>query len=225
MNEEHCFGTEDLDALLSMPKDDPRHRHLESCSACRSQLAAYRRYLDPDGLPTAARQAEAHQELQRFIEEQIGVEETATTAAPSDPFSLKRFLTLLRGPALRPALAMVIVLTAVTILWSSRESLSPERRSGIVREFPDSGAGDTALMPVGVIQDGAGLLSWQAVAEADAYRVQILSADLTLLEEIEAGDRLSLLRELSSTDAFGFWRVIAQKQGDEIARSGLITLP
>ncbi|MCP5068658.1 MAG: hypothetical protein GY946_19010 [bacterium] len=222
---DHCFGPEDLDDLLSLAENDPRHQHLDGCSACRSLLAAYRTYLDPGTLPEAADPRKAHEALQRFVSERILDDNTAPDPEHSEASIWQGLIAALRGPVLGPALALVVLLVALTAIWNSRESLSPERRSGIVREIPNTEAGETALAPSATLQDGAVLLSWHPVKDADAYRVQVLSADLILLEEIEAADQLSVLREASGTGAIGFWRVIALKRGDEIARSGLNSLP
>lgn len=216
-----CFDSADLDELLSLPADDPRLDHLENCAACRSLLASYRKYLDPGTLPPEARQVEAQRSMQRFIEEQIiGVD----TPTPTRPSYLSRLMASLRGPALAPMLVVVFALVVVTGIWATRDALRPERRTGIVRDLPVSGE-ETGMMPVAQVMDGGSRLSWQAIPGADAYRVQILSADLVMEREIDAGNRLSLATEAADPGEPRFARVIAARRGDEIARSPLIAMP
>ncbi len=220
---DRCFGPEDLDDLLTLSEDDPRREHLHSCSACRSLLASYRTYLDPVELPPAARKDEARDSMRRFIEEQIGGR--AGNPKNREPFSLSRLLDSLRGPALVPALVLIAALAVVTILWSTREAMRPERLSGIVRDLPvDENAGGL-MNPVAIFSGDTIELGWRAVEGADSYRVEILSTDLTPEREIEAGDELAARLEPSADGEARFWRVIALRNGDEIARSRLLALP
>lgn len=222
---DRCFGPEDLDDLLALADDDPRRRHLDGCPACRSLLASYRKYLDPGDLPSDARKDEAELALLSFIDERILGEEPAVDSGEHASFSLRRLLDSLRGPALAPALILIVALAVVTILWSTRDAMRPERRSGIVRDLPMEENASGALNPVAELREGTVELAWQAVEDADGYRIQILSVDLSTVREIDAGDALVASLEPAGDGEPRFWRVIALKHGSEIARSTLISLP
>ncbi len=220
---DQCFSPEDLDNLLDMKPEDPKRIHLEDCSACRSLLASYRAFLNPGALPANARAERAHDALADFISQRIEGECVGGETDPGRPSFLQGLVGALRGPVLGPVLALTVVLVAVSVLWLSRDALSPERLNGVVRDLPVDGIEE--LVARSGLQEGRVLFAWRALPAADAYRIQILSADLVLEREIDTQGELSLEIEVPTDGGSRFWRVIASRNGDEIARSSLLMHP
>lgn len=218
--DDRCFDPDDLDALLDLEPGHADLAHAEGCSACRTLLAAYRSYLEDTELPAAARSEAASEALSRFIDARVGGGE-----AVRDPRSfLTRLAATLRGPALRPGLALVVLMLAATVFWTNREPGTPERGRGVVRESPEETGVAVELLPQQALGAGRMLLGWRPLANASGYRVQLLSAEMRVIREIETGGATEAELALPAAEEPIFWRVLAFRNGDEIARSPLQTL-
>lgn len=228
--EDRCFTHEELDELLALDPTDPRLAHLEKCSACRTLLASYRAFLDPGDLPESANRDEARRRLDLFRERMIAGDVEAPAGGSPEGSFLSRFLAYLRGPALRPGLAALLLLIAATALWTNRDALRPERRSGILREVPTAGSGDIVVQPPIPREGGGFVFEWSSVDGAESCRVQIIGVEMTPLREFSLVDsnRLEVTGDAIAGLADSgplFWRVIVYRSGDELARSSLHALP
>ena len=108
--------------------------------------------------------------------------------------------------------------------------MHPERRSGILREIPTGGSADIIIQPPVTLEGGGLVFEWSPVAGAESYRVQILGVEMTPLREFSAIDVNRL--QVTGDDIAGladsgplFWRVIVYRNGDELSRPSLHSLP
>lgn len=223
--EDRCISVEDLDTLLDLSSGDPRLRHLNTCSACRTLLASYQQFLNNEAPPANSRPEEAHRDLSSFLKNWVSEVEMAQVDRPF----LSSLVDFLRGPVMVPALALTLLLIATTFFLTTRDGESPKAVSGVLRGGPDSES--TAIIVEAKVMAHDGIrLAWQPVTDAVNYKVFLLGEDLGELIEIDAlsanhydFNSNALLSETGSNARF--WRVIAISGGEEIARSELLALP
>ncbi len=220
-----CFDPEKFDELLDLPQGDPRKEHLAGCSACRSLLLAYRRFLDPSDLPNGAQPGPAGKELSRFLAEQLDKD----SSEPSVPPFSSRLLAALTGPWLRPGLALVAVFLIIGVFWVNGDGPSLPGHSGVVRDLPAEDAMTWRLLPPARLEAGGLELAWEPYLEAESYRVQLLDASLLELGSFDSARaprfEIGAASIAALTGEARFWRVLAISGGDEVARSGTRSLP
>ena len=143
---------------------------------------------------------------------------------------LDRFSLIFGRPALRPVWVVVIVFLAV---WGGRESGWIHRPAGDAIDLRgESGAVGVSMETFEPSRsaDGSVVVSWRAVPEADRYSIVLFDVALRETARIAAGGELSLrvdrglLLPSAGTGPL-FWSVIADRGGDEIARSEIRALP
>ncbi len=227
--EDRCFVAEELDELLDLSPDDSRLVHLETCSACRTLLSSYRQFLVGSNSTADAQFDEAECKLTEFLETWVDEADSTTKNRRQRPSLLDRLSTMLRGPAIAPALAATFLLVATTMFLTNRDGDDPQPLSGILRGDSNLEAHTAIATEASLAIEGGLRLSWRHHPEADAYSILILSEDLRTLKDMELGRVNQVEVEIASLSddptAARFWRIIAFKGGDEIAKSELATLP
>ena len=213
-----CIPLEELGALDRLPADHPLRRHAATCPRCSSLAFAHDEFIRAQSVEGAdLRDADAR--LARFIAERVESTPVETTRPSGSPRSGRGRWT---GFALwRPGLvAAMLIVTAVAVLrwqpWVSDEI--------VYRGEPGTlftGVSATA-------EDGVAVLRWDPVARADAYRVSILSEDLTEITQLPVTSEVSLRFDPGSVSGElrpWFWQVKALVEGGEVLSSDPQRLP
>ena len=210
-----CIAPEDVAELARLPADHPRRQDADRCPQCSALLLSYAQFSEAQTQPGADPEA-AEVHLAAFIEQKI----TATSDRGSSPSLPRPFLLRLR-PALAIAAGIVLVGTAVVLL-------RPVQSQKPVLRGIDSGS--AAARPLSLhdpdpVADGSVRLSWRPLAEANQYQVRIYAPDLTELLRLEPlADNLLVLHPTdlppgATAGSHFSWRVVALRDGDEIALS------
>lgn len=209
MNE--CIPIEQLGALKQLREDDPRRRHAAACPRCSSLLFAYEEFVRANERPDA-RVPEAEADLARFISTHI-------EAAPQERVSG----TPRRGRGRwfdfsfmkLAAVSAAVILAVVFVRWQPWEPKTIVYRGEQSLQFSGLAATRAA--------DGNVDLRWNAVANADAYRVTILGADLAEITRLDPAPALAA-RLVPGANAT-YWQVTALQEGAEILTSEPQRLP
>lgn len=213
-----CIEAEALDAVLALTESDPRRAHLRECPRCHALAKSYAMFLAPvDSRATHADDAD-----RAFDALRAQLLAGSSSAAPSLRRSTWRDWF---APALRPAwaLAALTILAGGALLLPRLQSSAP---SHVLR------GADTAAMALAppAAQDGGVKLAWKAFVTADDYTVVFYSPALEELGRADAGAQASIIvpaTKLPAAYAQGgavLYRVLANRGGDEVARSGVGTL-
>jgi hypothetical protein len=210
MNE--CIPVEQLGALKLLGEDDPRRRHAASCPRCSSLLFAYEEFVRADQRADAS-VAEAEAVLARFIATNI---ETAPaeriSGAPRRGRGRWFDFSFMKMAAVSAA---VVLMAVVLVRWQPWESKSIVYRGEPSAQFSGLAAARSA--------DGNLDVRWNAVPNADAYRVTILGADLAEITRLDPAPALSA-RLVPGANAY-YWQVTALQEGAEILTSDPQRLP
>jgi hypothetical protein len=168
-------------------------------------LVAYREFMRADA-PRAARMTDADARLASFIQDRVeGVEAGGA--------SRRRYGRWFDIPSVRfAAVAAGLVIVAFAIA-----RFAPPRTDDIVLR----GAPHNALMvETRALSDNAIELKWTPVADADAYEVVVLGADLSEVVRLPAGSETSITVDPSTLPAAAVrWQVTALREGAVIAES------
>jgi hypothetical protein len=212
MNE--CIPVEQLGTLKQLSDDDPRRRHAASCPRCSSLLFAYEAFIHSDAAEGADPVA-AEMQLERFIATNVEQKEPEQVSGTPRPSRGRWFdFSLVRVAAVAAAVILVAVL-----VWQPWQSKSIVYRGEQKVQFSGLSATRAA--------DGSVDLRWDAVKNADAYRVTILAQDLGEITRLESGGVLSahLASGMSGAPAPYYWQVTALADGAEILTSDPQRLP
>jgi len=214
MNE--CIPVEQLGALKQLSADDPRRRHAEACPRCSSLLFAYQEFIDA-GVATDAKPEAAEAQLARFIATHIEDGQPArVSGAPRRGRGRWFDLSYLR---LAGAVAAIVLVAVVLTRWQPWESKQIVYRGEPAAQF-------TGLAAAAAV-DGTVELHWDAVKNADAYRVTILARDLNEITRLAPSSALSAHVDAHSGDlpVGYYWQVTALLEGAEILTSDPQRLP
>lgn len=209
MNE--CIPVDQLGTLKQLNADDARRRHAASCARCSSLLFAYEEFTRANERADA-NVPEAEMHLARFIAEQVG--ETPSVRVSGAPRRGRRWFdfSVLRMAA---AVAAVLLVAVVIVRWQPWQSKEIVYRGEASAQF----TGLVAAKDAGGRVD----MHWDAVKNADSYRVTILAQDLGEIT------RLAPVTVLSAQVAPGsnayYWQVTALLEGAEILTSDPQRLP
>lgn len=209
MNE--CIPVDQLGTLKQLSADDPRRRHASACPRCSSLLFAFEAFVEADAAE-GANPVVAEMQLARFIAERV--EEKPAVRVSGAPRRGRWF----DFSGLRMAAAVAAVLLVAVFLWQPWQSKEIVYRGEASAQF----TGLRATAPA----DGTVELRWDAVKNADAYRVTILAEDLSEITRVAPGAALSAradLRGISGTPYY--WQVTALLEGAEILTSDPQRLP
>jgi hypothetical protein len=199
-----CIAMEALGTLDSLSSDDPTRRHVAQCARCSAMLVAYREFMRADA-PRAAHMTDADARLASFIAHRVeGVEAGGASRRFGRWFDLPNF----RFAAI--AAGLVIVALAVARFMPPRTDhviLRGDAHSAFTTE--------TRVLSVNAIN-----LSWSPVADADAYEVIVLGADLSEIVRLPAGSETSLTVDPSTLPAAAVrWQVSALREGAVLVES------
>jgi len=212
MNE--CIPVDQLGTLKQLSADDPRRRHASACPRCSSLLFAFEAFVEADAAD-GANPVAAEMQLGRFITAHI--EATSPERTSGSP-RRSRGRWFERSPVNIAAVAAILVLTVVVARWQPWQSKEIVYRGEASAQFTGLRATATA--------DGTVELHWDAVKDADAYRVTILAQDLSEITRLSPGASLSAradARGMSGTPYY--WQVTALLEGAEILTSDPQRLP
>ncbi|MBP6875252.1 MAG: hypothetical protein KBD56_04220 [Candidatus Eisenbacteria bacterium] len=236
---ESCPPIDRLVEIASLPADDRRRQHLEQCPRCRSLLASYRTFARDAG-DSAARirglrdlDARLMQTLESEVFGSSHPQVTGPEANILRKVETRRPRWLRRALLPRSAVGWIAAAAVlVLIAWGTHETWRgwmPRERQTVVRGPGTATAALTAQ--VRDIGKEAWLFSWSPVADADGYRVVIQDETMDRRGEFEAEEGANSLAirmddlQAAAGEPVLFWRVIALRQGDEIARTRLQALP
>jgi hypothetical protein len=220
---DECVRLDELDSLLDLDPRDPRRRHLESCPLCRARLAAYKAFIAEGPPQPGSEPGRADAELAVFMEKMIhgGVETEAGGG----------FLARLRGRrlprrALIPGVAAAAVAAVILVIALNPFPDGDGRYPAPLRGLDSMAAGSTLSIQPAVARDGTVLFSWTRLPDADRYEAQIFDTNLKQIARFEADRGTSLtvrVGDIPKVDGPLFWRVMAFREGDEIAHSRLLS--
>jgi len=213
MTHTECIPVEALGTIATLPADDPRRRHAETCPRCRARLALFREFDSPSAPPAGARIDEADSALAAAIERELALPAPlpfpARAARPRPARGL--------GASLRPLWAAAAALILVAGAWVLLRPPAPAVMRGPVSR---------AELPVATHRGVDRLtLSWRAVPGASRYVVRFYATDLSDLASVDAGraDHLELRRGALPRPLAGgakvLWQVMALAGGDRLAAS------
>ena len=207
-----------LEELADFPAEDPRWSHVDDCPRCQAVMKSFAAFMDPADVPEGADLADAHTRLSAALNREIGSggsmdseDSGSSNAQVIRPAT--SFWSPFRVRALAAAAAVVIVAVGLSV---TRYGPETPPQDPVLR-----GAGDVVVpfrCEITVLEKGGYLLSWPEVEEATSYRVVVYRADLEELMNHDVGGATSLELKLPKDGAF--CRVIALRDGDEVARSG-----
>ncbi len=226
---DHDDTLRQLDELLALPAGDPRREEALRDPALRALHDSYVAFLaaDASGVPGLDRAEDALARLRGAVIMDGGeprpVPASARTivAAARTPWWQALF-----APALRPALAFVVLLVAAGALWTT---LRPPARPNVV-VLRGGRSGELVVVSARPSERGVQLV-WRRVAEADRYEVVFYTSQLTQIATLgETADTTALVpRSMRTMLQRGgtevLFRVIARAAGDEIEHSPVATLP
>lgn len=213
-----CIDAEALDAVMSLPESDLRRAHLRECPRCHALAESYAMFLAP--ADTRAAQADDADRAFDALRAQLLAGSSASAPALRRSTWHEWF-----APALRPAwaLAALTILAGGALLLPRLQSSAP---SHVLR-----GADSAAMALVApAAQDGGVKLAWKAFATADDYTVVFYSPALEELARIDAGAQPIIVvpaARLPKAYVQGgavLYRVVANRGGDEVARSSVGTI-
>ena len=204
---ERCLNMEEL---TGMPTDDPRRAHLDACPRCQAVVKSLAEFMDPQDVPQGADVADAHARLAAALDREITPQENVIRPASS-------FWTPFRVRTIAAAAAVVIVAVGLSMFgsgWGPGPGVLPNQKP-VLRGIGTPAA--PFLCQLELLSGGRFQASWPGIAGATGYRVVVYGQDLRKLIAFEAGSTTQLVIQMPVGGAF--CRVIALKDGDELARS------
>ncbi len=204
MNDQ-CLTPEEL---VDISTEDPRRTHVDDCPRCQAVMKSFAAFMEPVDIPESADLADAQARLSAALAGEIGGD------GPVDRVlrPASSFWNPFRVRMIAAAAAVVIVAVGLSVTRFGPETPPQEP---VLR-----GAGDVVApfrCEVLGLGDGGFRLSWPVVEGAVTYRVVVYRADLKELMDHDAGGATSL--DLRPLGGAAFCRVIALRDGDEVARS------
>jgi len=220
---EGCYPIERLGEIAELAADDPRRGHLANCPRCRARLAAYERFLSQEDPPKGLDLASAEARLASVLQAEIGAGATpaAGPVARADDAVVRpewwRWSGMRWAAALAAMLAVAVGLTVFT------DRSDDWLREPVLRGDEDAAA--EAFAPTAETLDGGGvLLTWQAVPEAECYRVLLFGADLLEVARWETGVETELSLGPNELAKAVYWRVVALRGGDTLQQAAVLKL-
>lgn len=189
--------------LAGLAFEDPRRAHVEGCPRCQAILKSLAAFMDPVEIPAEANLAEADTLLAAALEREMEVVRPAPT-----------FWTPFRVRVLS-AVAAVLVVAVGLSLFGGGPDVVPNGEP-VLRGVDDS-AGRFLCHFDNPTGPGDPQLSWTTFDGATEYKVVAYDLQLKELAVFEAGSETSLVLDPPLNTSF--FRVIALKDGDELARS------
>ncbi len=210
-----CIPVDQMGTLKQLGADDPRRRHATTCPRCSSLLFAFEAFVEA-GAVDGANPVAAEAELARFIATSVaGKQADSISGGPRRGRGRWFDASLLRYAA---AAAAVVLLAVVVARWQPWQSKEIVYRGEASARFTGLRATATG--------EGTFALHWDAVKSADAYRVTILSEDLSEITRLAPGASLSARADLRGAAGTPYyWQVTALLEGSELLTSDPQRLP
>lgn len=212
---ESCFQPEALAEIAELSAGDPRRAHLEGCARCRARLAAFASFMAEEPVPAGADPVDAEARLSAVLDDLIGRpgDDRSTGFAPVTRLPVRRE----RQP-MRLVLALAAVLVVAVGLRVATQVGDGGQPTTVLRGDKDPVA--AAFQPSSTpLSEGIVQLAWQPVPGAEGYRVVLIGADLRETAQHEVGSQTRLDLGPDDLADAAFWRVIALRGGDPVARS------
>jgi hypothetical protein len=222
---ERCFRLDELDSILDLDPEDPRRRHLAECPLCRARLAAYRAFIAEGPAAPGSQPERAKADLEAFI-----ARITHAGAQPKTRSGLRARLREFRVPrfVLVPGLATAAVVAIILILVLRPFSGGDRELLPSLRGLESPTAGRVVLSAQPAALSGTTInFSWSPLSDSDRYQVEVFNAKLEEVARFEAAGDTSLTVQTNRVGAAAgtlWWRVVAFRDGDEIAHSPLSSL-
>lgn len=222
-----CLPIAELAAAGSWSRDDPRRRHLDSCTRCQSLLLSLEAFLHPLDVPDGTDLDDMRARLSTDFRGGF-VKTGREQPESSGDHGIFSLFQPIRRPALALAAVLVLALGLPRIIGSLGHHLQIVLRSDTE---PDSTT-IVALPPVSGEADSTGalLLSWHPTPNVDSYRVVLYDGQFQEVDRFATGgDTVLVLLPHSLPTTVGpwdevFWRVYGFRAGDEVTRSRMQTL-
>jgi len=215
---DRCHTPEELADLSALPDGDPGRRHLAGCPRCQALLVSLEDFLEPRNLPAGADLPDARTRLTAARASGI----KGSDAVDREPAGLVlrpvfRRWSPFRMRALAAVAAVLVLAASLALLRGAADNPrgTPVLRGAGTAEVVFSGA--AAPLPGGGYR-----LGWPALPDAETYQVLIFDQGLVEIARFDTADatRLDLdPADLPAEPGLVFWRVVARRSGDEIARS------
>lgn len=229
-----CLSIEELAQLEQLGTE--ARDHAETCPRCSMLQRESREFQSGTSNVSSRDLADAEARLAGFLEREVGAARSPGAASRVDdrPATwLETILAWLRTPAARPAFgaAFAVALIAAFAVVSLRSPAVRHDAEPLLRgESEVRGPGAPLTLTARASRAGDALdLHWVPAAGADAYRLELLSAELDPLETFGPlrEPRFSLARGVLQTPASGaevYARVVALHAGAPLAESELATI-
>jgi hypothetical protein len=227
-----CLSPSDLEDLRASSERDPRRAHVAGCPRCRALLAEYESFLAARAPASAMDFAAADARLDAFRASHIA---PAAEAARAERASNARggfaWGSLLQ-PLRRPLPAFAAAAAVLALVWFGPRLLGLPSGEGVLRGSNTTPpASVLTVRPAARLADGSISLSWNTVANADAYEARFYTLELEEIRRIGpfTETRLQLTPERAA-ELFGLKResvlcqIVALRDGDEIARAPAFAL-
>lgn len=167
-----CLSPEELASLRALPAGHAQRRAAESCPRCAALLRALGSFLEGDAAIPTAEMAAAEGKL-------AGVVAGLAARQPATARGVARLRS--RGSTWGWGLGLAAGLAGLVLL-AGRDADLTAGPSGVLRGSQQAAAPAPAPgVTLGVTADGALHLQWPAVDGAEAYRLELFSADLDTL--------------------------------------------
>jgi hypothetical protein len=214
MKAAQCPSLEKLAELGRLPRGDAGRAHLDGCARCQAQLLALDEF-------TTSAESDLPGHEWRDVESELLSRRERDGLVASERTRVTPLRRVWRLPALRPVLGAAAALAVVMVAWMvMRPADDP-----VMRNIEPGG-----WQPTIATSDGAVTLRWDAVPEADGYRIQFFDGTLQPVASLATGqartarlDAGSLPAGLPSRQAVVV-QIVALRGEDSLATSQAVSL-
>ncbi len=212
-----CIPVSEIGLAAAAPPDDPRRRHLETCSRCRALSREYQSFMNPAPLPSDARSDWAATALSRRLAQEIGTPGGAIVALRP-----RRPLSALPPRSLWAAAAVLVACAGIFLARDLTGGLNPRVPPGpaILRGEADAPLA-LSVTPTAGAPD-VWHLAWTTPADADASVIVLYDAALRELGRQDLGPAVTLTldpRAWPAASEAAYVGVVFLDGGDEIGRT------
>ena len=202
--------------------------HVAKCPRCAARARQCAEFVEGRTNVPPADVADAQSRLGAFLDERLGLDVAGSGAtaarARSSSSWWRRLAAWFAAPSGRMALGFAALAIVAGGVWMMR---APQRSPAVVR-----GEATPALVVTARADARAAnvALGWNEVAGADAYTVELLSADLTRIASFGPLARPAFTLAHGAVTALPagtsvYCRVVARRAGVIVAESELVSLP
>ncbi len=218
MSRRVCVLAAEIGDIPNLPDNDPKSVHVRECPRCRALLDSYLAFMSGGNEADADRLVEA----ENVLRDRIAAEIARTGDVGGSPVPKKRRPETrgLRGVR-RALLATAALLLVAVFLYNINEGDEREIR---LRGEPKTSEQEWGWGDNRVGADGSLLLSWEPLASADEYAIDLYDTDLELLRRFGPYKKTSATISNDDIVALGspriiLLRVVARRRGDDVSVS------